>query len=68
MNQGGQEPASIQPTDATADRSPADRIREGLAQLGMTEEDVTDAVQWARSNPVDLSEAWMPEELNRSKA
>lgn len=31
--------------------SRADAVREKLAKLGITEEDVTAAVQWARKNP-----------------
>jgi hypothetical protein len=30
-------------------RSGADKVREHLAQLGITEQDVKDAIAWARS-------------------
>jgi bifunctional DNA-binding transcriptional regulator/antitoxin component of YhaV-PrlF toxin-antitoxin module len=32
-------------------QSRADEARERLAQMGVTEEDVRDAVEWARNNP-----------------
>jgi bifunctional DNA-binding transcriptional regulator/antitoxin component of YhaV-PrlF toxin-antitoxin module len=32
-------------------RSRAGEVRERLAQLGVTEQDVTDAISWARQNP-----------------
>jgi antitoxin component of MazEF toxin-antitoxin module len=32
-------------------RSRADEARERLVQMGITEDDVRDAVEWARNNP-----------------
>jgi len=32
-------------------RSRLDEVRDKLAQLGITEQDVTDAIAWARQNP-----------------
>jgi antitoxin component of MazEF toxin-antitoxin module len=32
-------------------RSHADEARERLARMGITEDDVRDAVEWARNNP-----------------
>jgi hypothetical protein len=32
-------------------QSRSDEARERLAQMGITEEDVRDAVEWARNNP-----------------
>jgi hypothetical protein len=55
-------PDSSKPSEAPADRLPRARSAEeacaNLEKLGITEDDVADAVRWARSNPIGDSERW----------
>jgi hypothetical protein len=49
-------PDSTKPSEAPADRLPRAKSAEeacaNLEKLGITEDDVADAVRWARANPI----------------